>query len=131
MLIDTSLLVDFFKDAHTALQEIIQDAEHAGTVLAISVVTVSELMYILAAFRGLEFARTSLRTVGAQVAVLPVDAEIAEKAGEFKFRYAAGGKKGLPMADALIAATAWRHQAELLTADPHFEKVKEIRVRSP
>ena len=33
------------------------------------------------------------------------------------------------MADALIAATAWQHGLELLTSDPHFAKVSEIRKR--
>lgn len=129
LVIDTAPLVDFLSGASAAMRAIIVEAESSGTVLAISTITLAELLYILARKSGLEFARANVRDIGFQVEILPVDRHIAEMAGEFKYRHTGTGKKGVPLADALIAATAVVHRAEVVTDDPHFEKLPGVRIR--
>lgn len=129
LLLDTKPLVDFFKDQSESVKKIISDSEEADIELAISVITISELFYILSRFGGTDFAAACIDNLKSQLKMEPVTAEIAQKAGEFKFRYAGKERKGLPMADAIIAATAFVHGAELVTNDPHFEKIKEIKAR--
>ena len=55
---------------------------------------------------------------------------IAELAGKFKFEYA-GGAKGLPLADAIIAATASVGRAIVISHEEHFKKIKEIDAQTP
>ncbi len=129
LFLDTLPLVDFFKMHSQAVKDIILDSEQGGEQLGISVLTISELFYILAGFRGIEFAKACTDNIKAQLAVLNVDAQTAEKAGELKFRYAGKGKKGLPMADAIIAATALELDAALVTSDPHFRKIDGLKIR--
>lgn len=52
--------------------------------------------------------------------VVPVGEEIALAAAVFSLQYA------LPMADALIYATAERHGAELVTSDAHFKGLPNV-----
>ena len=129
ILLDTLPLVDFFKGQSETVNKIILDSEQGKVKLGISAVTLSELFYILADFRGIYFSKICIENIKAQLEVIPLDAELAEKAGELKFLYAGKGKKGLPMADAIIAATALINNAQLITSDPHFEKIKGVRIR--
>ncbi len=129
IILDTHVLVDFFSDNSEDAEKLIHESESGGLELAVSAITLSEVFYIIAGKAGHETAKISIDTMKAQLNIIPVNAEIAEKAGELKFRYAGKGKKGMPMADAIIAATAWVHESQLITSDPHFDKVKEIKVR--
>ena len=131
IILDTLPLIDFLKGESKKIRDLIIKTESEKISLCISAVTISELFYILADFQGIEFSRASIENIKATTLVVNVTAEIAEKAGEFKFKYAGKGKKGLPMADAIIAASAWKENAVLITTDEHFFKIKEIRVRRP
>lgn len=129
LLLDTLPLVDFFKADLDYIRNLLLDSEGGKVELGISVVTISELFYILAGFKNEDFARACIDNIKTQLKLVHLNVEIAEKAGELKFHYAGKGKKGLPMADAIIAATAWFHGAELVTSDDHFDKIKEIKLR--
>ena len=52
LILDTLPLVDFFKDESEITEKIIQKSEENGEKLAISVVTLTELYYILAREKG-------------------------------------------------------------------------------
>ena len=129
LLFDTLPLVDFFKGQSETVNKIILDSEQGKVKLGISAVTLSELFYILADFRGMNFAKACTENIKSQLEVIPMDAELAEKAGELKFLYSGKGKKGMPMADAIIAATALMNNAQLITSDPHFDKIKGIKLK--
>ena len=53
--------------------------------------------------------------------IILVNEDIAVKAGEYKLRK-------IPIADAIISASAWFIGAEVVTSDDDFEKVEEIEV---
>ncbi len=52
--------------------------------------------------------------------VVPVDQEVALSAAVLSIQYE------LPMADALIYATAQKHEADLITSDAHFEGLPNV-----
>jgi len=52
---------------------------------------------------------------------LPIDDEVAVKAGDFKNKY------NIPVADALIAATAYLEESTIISDDPDFKKIQEIK----
>lgn len=133
IVLDTYPLIQFFKDEEKAekVRDVLVRIERGEIRGSISSLTVSELFYILARFKGSDFARIVLNYIKASnINVIGVDTEIAEKGGEFKFIYGGkGSKKGLPIADAIIAATAWKEKAMLVTTDEHFGKIREIKLK--
>lgn len=129
LILDTLPLVNFFKGESEIVKRIFLDAEEGNEEVGISVVTISELFYILACEKGMDFAKVCIENIKPHLGLIPVNAEIAEKAGELKFKYAGKGKKGLPMADAIIAATALENDAMLVTGDGHFKKIKDLRIQ--
>ena len=61
---------------------------------------------------------------------ITVDIKISEEAGGLKFKYSGKEpKKGMPLADCIIAATALKKNASLLTSDSHFKKVEGLKIR--
>ena len=53
--------------------------------------------------------------------IVPIGEDVAVKAGEYKI-------KGVPIADALIGASAWFVNAKVVTDDVHFEEMGEIEL---
>ncbi len=74
---------------------------------------------------GLETVRLRIKSaMAAGIAFIPPSEEIASAAGELALR-----NRELPLADALIAATAIQEsEGRVYTDDPHFSKVPRIRV---
>ena len=57
---------------------------------------------------------------------IPVDEKIVQQAAYFRRRY------GLLLPDAIIAATAFHFESELLTANAKdFSKIRELKVKNP
>lgn len=54
--------------------------------------------------------------------IVPLDIDLAREAGLLRCAH-----RDLPMADCIIAATAMRLRARVLTDDPHFARVKGLR----
>lgn len=96
---------------------------------SISTLTLSEIFYILARYVNAGFATTILKYVRINLKRTSVTDKIAEKGGQYKFKYA--GNKGMPLADAIIAATAFEEKAVLISGEKHFKKIEEIEVKTP
>lgn len=87
--------------------------------LAYSVITRCEL------FAGRDDPK-GLRRLLAPLQEFPVDSEIAERGGTLK------RDSQVPTPDALIAATALKHQLPLMTRNRrHFERVPGLTLRAP
>lgn len=130
LLLDTLPLVDFFKEKSEVTEKVILDSEEGKEELAISVITLSELYYILSREKGEGFASACMENIKPYIETINANEKICEEAGKLKFRYSRKGpKKGMPLADCIIAATAMEKGATILTRDPHFEKIKELKVR--
>lgn len=86
-----------------------------------------------------EFYALARKTTGRQTAekyyseielsgleILPLTANIAKQAGALRVKY----QEKIPWGDCLIAATAIENEAEsIVTEDPHYSQIKEIRAR--
>jgi|GEM_PF-6084784 predicted nucleic acid-binding protein len=129
--LDTYALVGFFKGEEFApkVNDILRSMEDGRIKVSISALTISELFYILSRFKDADFAKTIIRYIKiSDIDIIPVSEEVAEKAGEFKFKYSKNLPRGLPIADAIIAATAWKEKAVVVSSSEHFGKIEEIEV---
>jgi len=118
LLLDTDVLVDYLRDRDEAVAYV---EAHAASIL-ISAVTVAELY---AGVREGEERRSLAEFLDA-FAIIPIDAEIAQKGGLFRRDY--GPSHNVGLADALIAATAELHQAKLVTLNARHFPMVEVEV---
>jgi predicted nucleic acid-binding protein len=88
-----------------------------------SSVSVYEVYKLTLAHEGKDVAELRAATIKKQFTVVDVSAEIAEEGARI------GHRLSVPMADALIMATAKRLRVACVTDDPHFTEVKTIWIR--
>jgi predicted nucleic acid-binding protein len=111
-LLDTDVLIDHLR-GHRHLRL-------SNPKLQISVVTRCEL------FSGRNADESTLRRTLNVLKEVSVNRAIAEKAGHIR------RTTGIPVPDALIAATALEHEMALLTRNRrHFERVTGLTLHSP
>lgn len=116
-LIDTDILTDVLRGYVPAIQYLRGMPEPCS----ISAVSVAELYQHIK--DGQE--RGALASLLGVVDVLPVDANLAERAGVLRRSYAESHQVTLP--DAIVAASAERYGLQLATLHPrHFPSVKRI-----
>ena len=120
-LVDTDVLIDFFKRRAEAVQVITQVGQAGRS--SISVVSVMEL---LAGWQPQE-ASIYLPKLYAIFATIPVTQDIAECAGEYRQAFRREGKP-LATIDTLIAATARLHQACLVTRNSKDYPMPDIEL---
>ncbi len=112
VLVDTDVLIDHLRAARRF--------EPGRDRVSYSVITRAEL------FAGRGADEQDVRTLLEPLEELGVDRLVAELAGKLRRQTA------VPMPDALIAATALRHERTLVTRNRrHFERVARLRVRAP
>jgi predicted nucleic acid-binding protein len=112
ILLDTDVLIDHLR-GHRQLH--LSDPK-----LKISIVTRCEL------FAGRNVDEAALRRTLHVLNEVPVDRAIAEAAGRIR------RTSGIPVPDALIAATALDQELELMTRNRrHFERVPDLILRPP
>ncbi len=126
VVIDTRFLVEhYYSDSDeikrkttSKLRELIRRREGI-----LPTIVISEVVRVTCERRGVEEAKLryfSLIRSGLQIRNL--DSEIAEQAGLLKCRY-----RNIPMGDCIIAAIALREKASILSDDPHFSLIRNIR----
>ena len=125
IVLDTKPLIKLFaqEEGWDAVQKILSRVEAGDLEAAISVVTLTEIYYkyIKEKRADLAEARTNQLRYAVYLKKLLIDEEVAVKAGDFK------GKYNIPIADAFIAATAYFEEATIISDDPDFEKIPEIK----
>lgn len=89
----------------------------------ISSVTVYEVYKLTLELEGRETADLRTELLRRDFSITNLDWKIAKQAALLWKKYR------VPMADAVIAATAMQLRATCVTNDPHFAKIKEIRSR--
>lgn len=119
LLLDTDVLIDYLRGQAEAVAYL----ERLTTALLISAITVAELY---AGVRDGE-ERTRLDAFISAFEIVPIDGEIAVRGGLYRRDY--GKSYGVGLADALIAATALRKQATLVTLNKkHFPMLSGVVV---
>ncbi len=119
LLLDTDAIIDYLKGFDSTVS-LITDRHRAGDTLCVSDVLIAEV------YTG---PRPHDRPQAARLVractFLPTSAEIAQQAGEWRYRHA---RQGLTIAttDALIAATAHAHRARVVTGNTAHYPMPEL-----
>jgi predicted nucleic acid-binding protein len=129
ILLDTQPLIRLFakEKGWENVQGILRKIENEEIYAAISVVTLTEIYYKYLNEKRADLAKTRVNELkyATYLKKINIDEKIAIKAGDFK------GKYGIPIADALIAATAFYNEAIVLTQDDaDFKKITEVKVQN-
>lgn len=128
LLLDTHPLIKLFakEEDWEIIQNIVLRIENEELEAAISVVTLTEIYYKYMHEKRDDLAKTRVEELkyATYLKKLSIDEKIAIKAGEFKGKYA------IPIADSLIAATAFYDNSTIISDDMDFKKITEVKVLS-
>ena len=123
MILDTDILIDYFRGQLKTKEYIIQTQEQ----FTISRATHMELMFGARSKREMQTIHKQLKSL--QITLLEINDQISGKAGEFFQSY--HHTFGLGIMDAFIAATAYVSGQTLVTQNiKHFRMIKQIDVAS-
>ena len=122
-LYDTRFFFDYFYSTDTALiKKLKQDAKSTKTKL-VSVLTIHELHHINTKRSGKETANLRSHTILAEFTVVDVNYDIAIQSAKLR------RTKKIPMADSVIAATAQAHGCTVVSDDPHFKDIANLKTK--
>jgi predicted nucleic acid-binding protein len=115
---DTSAFISLFngEKGSRKVSMLLDDVERERAEGYISSVTLTEVYYNYArideklAHQRIDFV------VASKLKTVPADGNIALQAGKYKL-------KSIPLADAIIAATAYEYKAHLVADDKHFKEL--------
>lgn len=123
VVLDTWVFLNSSKSSRILLHQV-RDKALEGAVSTITFAELYSLLYKRVSDEGIKRFRESLERLGLRD--VPVTKEIAEEGGRYKAKY------GFSVADGIILATAVAEGADVLvTGDPDFEKVEEIKAANP
>ncbi len=125
VILDTKPLIKLFaqEEGWNAIQRILSKIEIGEIEAAINVITLTEIYYKYFQEKRPDLAKERIQAIRYAICLkkLEINEEIAVKAGEFR------GKYGISIADALIAATAYFEGAVVISDDPDYKKILEIK----
>jgi predicted nucleic acid-binding protein len=125
IVLDTKPLIKLFaqEEGWDAVQEILSWVEAGDIEAAVSVVTLTEIYYKYMKEKRADLAEARMNQLRYAVYLrkLGIDEDVAAKAGDFKGRY------DISIADAFIAATAYFEESTIISDDPDFEKILEVK----
>jgi len=119
--LDTYALIAFFEDEPGAdfVRNLLLEAESGSVKLTMCVVNLGEFWYVIA--RGVSPAQADAlleEIQGMSIEIVDADWKLTYQAAIFKSR------GGLSYADCFTAALGVLRQAEVVTGDPEFQKLK-------
>ena len=120
VLVDTSAWIEFFRGTPSACGDKVSELLRRGLACLTGLIVVE----LCRGAKGPQELKT-LDQLFKSVALLEVNEEVYRKAGELSYRMA---RRGLTLAtvDAVIAATAMRHDCPVLTLDDHFHHIRRF-----
>lgn len=120
---DTRFFVEYFySDDESVLTRLKEDLKSTRR-RAVSVVTIHEIYKLVLEREGRDVAKLRGETIRRDFEVVGMDYELAIESAEIRRKYR------IPLADSVILATAQRLGCQVVSDDPHFEKVKEVKTR--
>ncbi|MBI5253097.1 MAG: PIN domain-containing protein [Euryarchaeota archaeon] len=125
---DTKALMAFFNGEAGAekVEALLKEVDSGAAEGFISSVTLTEIYYLYFRRFGAKAAEDRIEQVKySNLKIIAINDSIAINAGKYK------AEKKIPIADALIAASALAAKSKVVTADEHFEGlgVKVVRFR--
>lgn len=129
-ILDTRFYFSYYnpenKEIATWSKRIIQKISKAQIEAASSTVTVTELYNTMGKILGIDAIKIRIASIkSSNINIIPVTEDIAELAGKTTL-----DTSKIPLADAIIAATALIHaKGVVVTDDEHFKTIKDIKVK--
>jgi predicted nucleic acid-binding protein len=123
--LDANALVRLYRNAPGAdtVDDLVMQAKSGRAHLSISVLNMTEVIYVLARYFGQEKALLCIDATRRVVEPISADEQIAINTAILRIRYKLG------LADCFAAELAMRTGATLVTADPEFAKLgKQLKV---
>jgi len=120
-ILDTYALIAFFEDEQGAdfVRELLLEAESGGLKLAMSVVNLGEVWYCVARSVSVKQADAIIQEIqGMSIEIVDANWELTYQAAVYK------SKGGLSYADCYTAALGKLREAEVITGDPEFQRLK-------
>lgn len=120
---DTRFFVEYFYTSDEKLLKKMKEDLRKTRDRYISVISIHEVYNLTLAKEGRKAAKSRTEILKRDFKAVKVDADLASKSAELRHRYR------IPMADSIIAATACKLRASVVTDDEHFKLVKKTRVK--
>jgi len=131
VVLDTNFFVlHYFSkdDASTKTRLMLTQCRKIGNKGLIPTIVLGEFYAISQKMAGRDAAeRVYAEIISSGLSIVEITSDIAKQAGVFRLRY----KEDIPWGDCIIAATAFLHGADyVVTEDPHFKTITEVRART-
>jgi len=121
---DTRFFIEYFySEDKTILKKLTDSLIQIKKI--ISSVTIYEVYKLILSREGREVAKHRTEIIIRDFQVEDLTPEIAVRAAEINHR------TGSPMVDSVIAATAQMENAPVVTDDPHFDEINNLKVQWP
>lgn len=124
--IDTRFLREYFYSSRAELKE--KALRKFDSLITkndgiLPTIVIAEITQITCSLRGKDIAQSRFQAlVQSGIEIENLTSDIAQQAGILKCT-----NQNLPMGDCIFAATALLNHARVLSDDPHFDEVKEIK----
>ncbi len=122
-LYDTRFFVEYFYSVNVDFRRRLKEDLKAVKERMVSALVVHEIHRINLEREGKEVAALRSRIIRGDFKIVDVDYETAVRSAELR------SKHRIPMADSVIAATAQICGCPIVSDDPHFKKIQEIKTR--
>jgi len=132
ILIDTGVFLKYFlaEDGKEAAGRLLEKVVSREIKAIVSVSSLSELVTVCIRRKNENLIPTILSFIRQNFYVADTNSETAVLAGYFKAQYSTT-KRNLSYVDSVILATAFLYGCALVTYDPEFKGVKEVKIKTP
>lgn len=120
---DTRFFVEYFYSDDVDLRRKLKEDLRKAGIRIVSTLTVHEIYRIILEKEGREVANLRAETIHRDFNIADVDYRTAIRSAELRSRYR------IPMADSVVAATAQIHGCCLVSDDPHFQRIEDLRTK--
>lgn len=120
---DTRFFIEYFYSNDAGFLRRLKEDLKTIKDRIVSTLTIHELHRINLEREGKEVANLRSETIRRDFNVIDVDYEAAVTSAELRSKYQ------IPMADSVIAATAQIRVCSIVSDDPHFQEIKNLKTR--
>ena len=120
---DTRFFIEYFYSGDAGFLRRLKEDLRVVKERMVSALTIHEIHRIDLEREGREVATVRSETIRRDFNVVDVDYEAAVRSAELR-----SGHR-IPMADSVIAATAQIHGCPLVSDDPHFQGIEDLKTR--
>lgn len=122
---DTRFFIDLFYSTNQSTLTQLKEELRLNPRRLVSVVTVYETHRLNQRREGKTVATLRSETIQRDFSVIPLDYELSIHAAQIAEQHR------IPLADSVIAATALHHNVPVVTDDPHFALIEDVKTRWP